>query len=50
MKFDLNAPIYSKIDPIELALLKGMLSVDPKTRITAAEALSHPFFRNEIIS
>lgn len=37
---------YEKLDPDALTLLIKMLKKDPKERITATEALNHPYFAN----
>jgi len=36
----------AKIDPKALDLLSRLLDYDPRTRITAAEALAHPFLES----
>lgn len=40
----LKSPIESEEDPNEIAMIKGCLELNPKKRITIAEALSSPFF------
>ena len=42
---DLVCPVF-KDEPEAKDLLLGMLQLDPKQRISAAEALHHPFFAN----
>lgn len=44
MNFNLNAPVYQKLEKEELELLKKMLAENPQERITAEEALNHPYF------
>lgn len=44
MNFNLNAPVYQKLEKEELELLKKMLVENPQERITAEEALNHPYF------
>jgi serine/threonine protein kinase len=36
--------IFKNADPLEIDLLKKMLLFDPSKRITAEEALKHPYF------
>jgi len=36
----------SKMTPEALQFLKGMLTLDPETRLTAVEALAEPWFDN----
>lgn len=44
MNIQLDGEAYHGIDPQALALLKLMLRADPTQRITATDALSHPYF------
>lgn len=44
MNFNLNTPAYEKVDKEDYDLLKRMLSEKPEERITASEALRHPYF------
>lgn len=37
----------SKVDKLRLDLLKKLLKMDPAARITADEALRHPYFNAE---
>lgn len=37
--------LFPAADPVALDLLKKMLKFNPKQRITAAEALEHPFLK-----
>lgn len=41
--FNLNAPAYRNVDAQAMDLLRRMLKVNPKERITAEELLNHPF-------
>lgn len=50
MKFTLEGQAYQDIDPQALSLLRSMLLADPEERITAAEALSHPYFNGQCAS
>jgi calcium-dependent protein kinase len=45
--FDLNSAEYEKVDELAMDLLKKMLKINPEERITAEQALSHPFFKCE---
>lgn len=38
--------LFSKISPSAIDLLKKMLTFDPKRRISAAQAMEHPFFED----
>lgn len=42
--FSFDGQIYKKIDPEALNLMIRMLKKSPNDRITAAEALNHPYF------
>ena len=44
MKICLEGERYSKLDPHALNLLTQMLEPSPSTRITAEQALQHPYF------
>lgn len=44
MNIQLDTEAYSHLDKNAHALLKRMLLADPNQRITAAEALNHPYF------
>ena len=44
-KIDYNVPALKRVPASTLDLLKKMLSVDPKTRIGANEALKHVYFQ-----
>lgn len=44
MNFNLNAPVYQKLEKEELELLKKMLAENPSERITAEQALKHTYF------
>ena len=35
---------FGKFEPKGLSLIKSMLKMNPKERITAEEALNHPYF------
>jgi len=43
--FNLDAPEYESVDPLVMDLLKKMLKINPEERITADQALSHPYFK-----
>lgn len=43
----LDKKYFGKICQKGLALIKSLLKLDPKERMTAAEALEHPFFDTE---
>lgn len=43
MRFNLDAPSYNTIDPQAMDLLREMLRINPKERITAGAILRHPF-------
>ena len=45
MKFNLQSNDYSKLDPEAIDLLGRMLERDPSDRITASQALEHPYLR-----
>jgi serine/threonine protein kinase len=42
--FDFNEECYQAVPLETLDLLKKMLRVDPEERITAEQALAHPYF------
>lgn len=44
MQFDLFAPCYQSVEPNAIDLLRRMLVIDQKRRITAKDALNHPYF------
>jgi serine/threonine protein kinase len=44
MNFTLESPAYETLDGVALSLLKQMLVGNPQERITAGEALNHPYF------
>lgn len=44
MNFNLRTAAYEKLDKEDYDLLRKMLIAKPDERITAAEALRHPFF------
>jgi serine/threonine protein kinase len=43
--FSLEGKEYKDVDPFIMDLLKKMLKINPEERITADQALSHPFFK-----
>lgn len=45
--FKFYRPEYSKLDKRSKDLLMKMLEIDPKQRISAEEALNHPYFVEE---
>ncbi len=44
MNFNLKTSAYEKLDKEEYELLNRMLAAKPSERITAVEALGHPYF------
>ena len=44
MQFNLNSEVYQHIDKDAMNLLRIMLQADPSKRISAHQALQHPFF------
>ena len=46
--FDKLAEKGNNIMNIELSLLKRMIDANPNTRITAKEALNHPYFELDV--
>ncbi len=45
--YDLEAAEYQKVDELSMDLLKKMLKTNPEERITAEQALSHPYFKDD---
>ena len=45
--FDLDSAEYENVDDLTMDLLKKMLKINPEERITAEQALNHPFFKEE---
>lgn len=43
--FDLNSAEYEKTDELTMDLLRKMLKINPEERITAEQALNHPYFK-----
>lgn len=43
-KVNLDDALYELLDPLTKDLLSKLLEVDPKKRITADAAISHPYF------
>lgn len=43
MNFDLDSSEYADVDPQAMDLLRKMLTVDPRQRISAGAVLAHPF-------
>ena len=43
--YDLESPPFNKLSKNSLDLLKKLLAMDPEQRITAEEALNHPWFK-----
>jgi calcium-dependent protein kinase len=43
--FDLGSPDYDQVDTLTMDLLRKMLKINPEERITAEQALSHPYFQ-----
>jgi len=46
--FDFSKEEYSNIDSQAFDLLKKMLEVNPQSRITAQQAVNHPFLSGEV--
>ena len=46
-KFSLELKIFETISADAIDLLKGMLTYDPEKRLSAKEALQHPWFKKE---
>lgn len=46
--FDFTKEDYSKLDPQAFDLLKKMLEKNPEERITAEEAVNHPFISGKV--
>lgn len=46
--YNFNDPIFKKISKNAIELIKLLLNYDPKKRITARQALNHPWFRKEV--
>lgn len=46
--FDFDDPKWKLISNQAIDLVKRLLVVDPKDRITAQEALKHPWFMNSV--
>ena len=44
-KFSLELKIFETISADAIDLLKGMLTYDPEKRLSAKEALQHPWFK-----
>ena len=42
-EIDFNYPTYKNLSPLALHLLRGLLEADPMKRLTAAQALKHPY-------
>jgi serine/threonine protein kinase len=40
--------VYEGVDVLAISLLKSMLIDDPKERITAVDALRHPYFNGQL--
>lgn len=40
---------FGKIEPKGLSFIKSLLKMNPGERLTAKEALAHPYFENERI-
>ena len=46
-KFSLELKIFETISADAIDLVKGMLTYDPEKRLSAKEALQHPWFKKE---
>jgi calcium-dependent protein kinase len=44
-KYDLESPPFNKLSRNSIDLIKKLLTIDPNRRITAEEALNHPWFK-----
>jgi serine/threonine protein kinase len=44
MKVHLEGELYQRVDPLAMELLRAMLQPNPALRLTAEQALSHPYF------
>lgn len=44
LNFDLHRPAYNTLNPEALDLMRKMLVINPRQRITAVEAMHHSFF------
>ena len=44
-KYDLESPPFNKLSKSSLDLIKRLLTMDPDQRISAEQALNHPWFR-----
>ncbi|XP_041349565.1 phosphorylase b kinase gamma catalytic chain, liver/testis isoform-like isoform X2 [Gigantopelta aegis] len=47
--YSFSSPEWDEVSETPKDLIKKMLVVDPNERITAKEALAHPFFRRELV-
>jgi calcium-dependent protein kinase len=45
--FNLFSPEYQQTDEVIMDLLRKMLKMNPEERITAEQALNHPYFKDE---
>lgn len=43
---DLSLKYGDKVDPTSLDFMRGLLVIDPKSRLTAEDALRHPYFQS----
>ena len=44
-RYDLESPPFNKLSRNSIDLIKKLLTIDPNRRITAEEALNHPWFK-----
>ena len=45
-KYDIESPPFNKLSKNCLDLIKRLLTMDPNVRISAEQALNHPWFKD----